>query len=228
MVASHYHLRSYQERFFMQGTIDYSGYCAVPAALAFVKSIGGFEAVRKYNFGLVIWAAYVCPSLSPPLLFPETNPCRPPLPMCCTARIGRHLFWHVWLAFLQELAALWHTELLVEPRLCASMCMVRAPLEVRCGSLSKRGLALICMRGWVALIGAGCSAGTLVGEGALTAPWLLNIFRRCLCPFFSGRGSCPLEAPSRRQTLTTGTVFFLVMSRSRCFPTVFSNLCWLR
>lgn len=86
VVASHYHLRSYQERFFMQGTIDYSGYCAVPAALAFVKSIGGFEAVRKYNFGLVIWAAY-------------------------------------------ELAALWHTELLVEPRLCASMCMVRAPLE---------------------------------------------------------------------------------------------------
>lgn len=59
VVASHFHLRSYQERFYMQGTIDYSGFCAVPAALAFVKSIGGFEAVRKYNFGLVIWASYV-------------------------------------------------------------------------------------------------------------------------------------------------------------------------
>ena len=70
VVASHYHLRSYQERIFMQGTIDYSGYCAVPAALAFVKSIGGFEAVRKYNFGLVIWAAYVSPSL-PSTTFPR-------------------------------------------------------------------------------------------------------------------------------------------------------------
>ena len=39
------------------GTIDYSGYLAIPEALAFVKTIGGFEAVRKYNHGLVIWAA---------------------------------------------------------------------------------------------------------------------------------------------------------------------------
>jgi selenocysteine lyase/cysteine desulfurase len=44
----------FQEEFFWTGTMDYSPYLTVPAALEFRKNLGGEEAVRKYNHELAV------------------------------------------------------------------------------------------------------------------------------------------------------------------------------
>ncbi len=41
MLASNYHHEGYPNRFFYQGTRDYTPYCMVPAAFEFQKMLGG-------------------------------------------------------------------------------------------------------------------------------------------------------------------------------------------
>lgn len=48
---------SYIGRFRYTGTRDYTGFAALPAALAFVDTLGGLATVQRYNHGLALQAA---------------------------------------------------------------------------------------------------------------------------------------------------------------------------
>jgi selenocysteine lyase/cysteine desulfurase len=53
-IISHFWKRSFSQRFFMQGTLDYSRYLSAPAALSFVaEHLGGWGAMQAYNSSLV-------------------------------------------------------------------------------------------------------------------------------------------------------------------------------
>lgn len=59
--VSHFWRRSYQARFYMQGTNDFSRYWAVPAALGFIAdTLGGLRPMREYNSSLVRAGAQLC------------------------------------------------------------------------------------------------------------------------------------------------------------------------
>jgi hypothetical protein len=49
LLISHHHLQPYQKRFLMQATRDESRWLSVPAALAFVREIGGFERIWEHQ-----------------------------------------------------------------------------------------------------------------------------------------------------------------------------------
>ena len=53
-IISHFWKRSFAERFFMQGTLDYSRYLSAPAAMDFVaRELGGWRAMQAHNAALV-------------------------------------------------------------------------------------------------------------------------------------------------------------------------------
>lgn len=114
------------------------------------------------------------PSLTPPPCPPplSTASCHTCLPALSSspADDANHILPN---AAWQELAALWHTELLVEPRLCAAMCMVRAPLEVPCTHLAAQCVLCevlcwsVCLIASVAAWPPSCPPAVVV----VHAPW---------------------------------------------------------
>ena len=62
-IISHNWKKSFAERFFMQGTLDYSRYLSAPASIKFVnESLGGWENMQRYNSALVESGACVLES----------------------------------------------------------------------------------------------------------------------------------------------------------------------
>ena len=88
--VSHFWKRPFQQRFYMQGTGDYSRYLSLPYALAFLRdTVGGERAMREYNSSLARAGAQFCahawgtetllppgadPSLCAPFLVPVRTP----------------------------------------------------------------------------------------------------------------------------------------------------------
>ena len=59
-IISHFWRRNFSQRFFMQGTLDYSRYLGAPRACEFVRrELGGWRSVQDYNAALVEAGAQV-------------------------------------------------------------------------------------------------------------------------------------------------------------------------
>jgi selenocysteine lyase/cysteine desulfurase len=59
-IISHFWRRNFSQRFFMQGTLDYSRYLGAPAACEFVRrALGGWRAMQAHNAALVEAGAQV-------------------------------------------------------------------------------------------------------------------------------------------------------------------------
>eukprot|EP01052_Picozoa_sp_SAG31_P010553 SAG31_NODE_581_length_13927_cov_78.549899_3_plen_192_part_00 len=56
-IISHAWRSDFQERFYMQGTLDDTAFLCVPTAFRFIEMMGGFESIYAYNHGLIEWAA---------------------------------------------------------------------------------------------------------------------------------------------------------------------------
>jgi len=57
LVVSWFQDRSLQDKFFMQGTLDYTPFITAKASIKFYQEIGGMESLTSYNNALISWAS---------------------------------------------------------------------------------------------------------------------------------------------------------------------------